>query len=254
MLSVTNWGGSGQPVYFIHGFAADSQSWVANVPAVTGAFSVYGIDLPAHGASHAVPCAATLSGMATQVANVIDTSVPCHLVGHSAGGAVAMLCASLLPVLSVSLVAPVGLGQGVSSAFINSITQPASDNEIKALLQSMVVNKRLISDQVVQHLRNHMQRTGVRDNLQIAGAAVQQADDHQTGATELGSAVASLVAGDIPRQVFWGMQDVINPINQSDQQAFGGEWHIYEDCGHLPQIEHWSRYNDALMTFISTRG
>ena len=254
MLSVTHWGGSGSPVYFIHGFAADSQSWVANVSAVTGAFSAYGIDLPAHGASHAVPCAATLSGMATQVANVIDTSAPCHLVGHSVGAAIAMLCAVQLPVLSVSLVSPVGLGQGVNSAFINSVTTSHSNREIKALLQSMVVNKRLISDQVVQHFSHHIQRPDVRENLQIAAAAILQAVDYQSGTTELDRAVAAVVAGDIPRQVFWGMQDNINPINPSDQQHFGGEWYIYEDCGHLPQIECWSRYNDALKAFISTRG
>ncbi len=267
MLSVTSWGGSGQPIYFIHGFGADSQSWVANVPVATSLGSAYGIDLPAHGQSQSVPAAASLESIAAQVTEAIDTSVPCHLIGHSVGGAIAMLCAAELPVLSISLVAPVGLGLGVDNGFLNALTEPGSEADIKTRLQSMVVNDRLISDQAVRYFLQHLQRTGVRENLRVTAHAIQQsihqvsdgqASVDQSGGVEgnglLAEAISALIAANVPRQVFWGAQDTINPLSRQDEHTFGGDWHIFEKCGHLPQIEHRAGYNDALKSFISKRG
>ncbi len=250
MLSLTQWGGAGDAAVFLHGFGADSQSWVANVSAVTQHCTVVGVDLPGHGQSHAVLSAPTLNGIADQVAVVLEDYSPCHLIGHSLGGAIAMLCAEKLPLLSLSLISPAGLGQGVQDRFIDSLTALENDAEAKQLLRSMVCNKRLISDVVVTRLLEHLKTTGVRENLRRIGGAMQQSGDVQSQ-SDLHRAISTIQARDIPRQVFWGLQDTINPLLDADAASFGGEWHLFDNCGHLPQIEQWSGYNDALSKFIT---
>lgn len=240
MLHLTPFGGQGTKVYFIHGFGADSQSWVANVPAVTPFAEAIGVDLPAHGLSAGVDLRASLLQIAEQVGDSIDTSAPCMLVGHSAGGAIAMLCATLVPVKALALVSPAGLGGGINRSFLESLPMVNDEDQALALLQSMVVNKRLIARPVVARLLKHLQAAGIRERWQRLAALLSDAEESLEAARQQLQQLA------VPVQVVWGSRDTINPFSDSLSQSLPGDWHQFDQCGHLPHIEQWSAYNKIL--------
>ena len=246
MLQLTCFGGQGARAYFIHGFGADAQSWVANVGAVSASVEAIGIDLPAHGLSAGVDVPDTLSQVAEQVIDSIDTSSPCILIGHSAGGAIAMLCAAKIPVSAVGLVSPVGLGAGPDLSFLHQLPRVESESQAISLLQTMVINKRLIANPVATGLLKQLQVPGIRERWQ------RFADLLVTSENELQDARLQLVRQHIPVQVVWGNDDRINRLDESAQQHLPGDWHLFDNCGHLPHIEQWSAYNKALIKLINS--
>ncbi len=244
MLHLHSFGGQGPKAYFLHGFGADAQSWVANVAAVSGSMEAVGIDLPGHGQSREVPVPDSLEQIAEQVLDSIDTTAPCVLIGHSAGGAIAMLCATRLQVSALSLIAPVGLGCGVNQAFVQQLPAIKDDEAGLSLLQTMVENKRLISAIAVSRLQQQLNSEDIRQQWRQFASLLE-------GSTQaLTAAKAHIVQSNISRQVCWGKHDTINPLLAADQNDFGGQWHVLDECGHLPHIEQWASYNTALSDLI----
>lgn len=107
--------GSGQPLLLLHGSLGDYRSWDAQVPAFAGSFRVIAPSLrhyfpepwPGHGgdfslARHAADVVALVACLGLEQV---------HLVGHSRGGAVALLVARQRPdiVRSLVLAEPRGL-------------------------------------------------------------------------------------------------------------------------------------------------
>ncbi|MEM7258902.1 MAG: alpha/beta fold hydrolase, partial [Pseudomonadota bacterium] len=232
---------------FIHGFGADSQSWVANVPAVTEIVEAVGVDLPAHGLSADIDMPDSLDQIATQVIDSIDTSAPCIFIGHSAGGAIAMMCSARVEVRALGLVSPVGLGGGPDRSFIEQLPLVDTEAQALSLLQSMVENKRLIASPVVARLLEQLQRPHIRERWQRFASLLLQSEQ------ELIAARQQLLKRGVLPQVVWGGADAINPLSESLWQCLPGDWQRFDSCGHLPHIERWSAYNKALINYLESR-
>jgi pimeloyl-ACP methyl ester carboxylesterase len=103
--------GSGRPVVLIHGLVGSAANWRRNIDALSGDASVYAIDLANMGQSARVPGLDTsLSTTGDRVAAwMTAVGLDCaDIVGHSHGGAVAMMLAARHPerVRSLVLFAP----------------------------------------------------------------------------------------------------------------------------------------------------
>ncbi len=247
MLKQTTFGGQGPKAYFIHGFAADSQSWIANVSSVTDRVEAIGIDLPGHGLSAQVALPDSLEDIASLVLDGIDTTRPCYFIGHSAGGAIAMLCAARAGAQALSLIAPVGLGQGINRQFVEQLPQVQSDEQCMELLQEMVVNKRLITKALAARVVAQLTDDAVRAQWQRFAEMLLQPS------TALSAAVKHLHESGIETRIFWGDSDLINPYREADSEGSDGHWQVFDNCGHLPHIEQWSAYNSALSNLIEPR-
>lgn len=58
----------------------------------------------------------------------------------------------------------------------------------------------------------------------------------------------------VPVQLFWGQQDRILPIEQghrANAEISGSQMHIFDGCGHLPQIEKATEFNQRLLDFLN---
>ena len=100
----------------MHGFGADLNAWMFNQPVLAEKRRVVAIDLPGHGGS----VKQVEAGDAETFAAVISDALAAlaidrlHLVGHSMGGAIAVVLAGKMPtrIASLTLLAPAGLGPG----------------------------------------------------------------------------------------------------------------------------------------------
>lgn len=250
-LKISSLGGisaAGAKVLFIHGFGADKQSWAGNAPAVFDFAGSLALDLPGHGESVNVEGWHDLQSVVELIIQHTDYAQPVHLVGHSVGAALAVMCAASRPfgVQSLSLIAPLGLGQGVSQSFSDKLTGLNNQADALKLLQSLVHNKRLIAGALAGMLLAHLNKPGARDSLTNFAALLHNSQ------SQLQAAFAKITETDMKRQVFWGKEDNINPINPKDTLAFGGDWHFLDECGHLPHIEHRTFFNNKLCEFIKS--
>ncbi len=108
----------------IHGFGSDRLSWLGTSPALMPLGRVHALDLPGHGDSRLDVPDVRPGDLVTAVAAAIrhHASGPAHLIGHSLGGALAMMIAAEAPetVASLTLIAPAGLGRGIDRSFVSA--------------------------------------------------------------------------------------------------------------------------------------
>ncbi|MEM1288143.1 MAG: alpha/beta fold hydrolase [Pseudomonadota bacterium] len=231
-------GGSGSPVVLIHGFGSDRLGWVANSPALMEAHTVWAVELPAHGT--ALPGETTPAEMALAVADVLpQTDEKIALIGHSLGGAVAAHLAADHPdrIGKVALIAPAGYGGGMPDrAFLEAFSTLEDEESALALLQRLVVRKRLILPQMAQYVLAHLNKPGIREAL----AAV---------ATE----VASFEPAPLPAAslVVWGADDEINPLDQGRLSGLEPEALVLPDTGHLPHVEAATKVNRTTLAYLA---
>ena len=86
---------TGTPILLIHGFGADMSTWMFNQAALAEERPVYAIDLPGHGGSAKEVGDGSTRALAAAVLDYMDAVGigAAHLVGHSLGGAIAVLIA-----------------------------------------------------------------------------------------------------------------------------------------------------------------
>jgi pimeloyl-ACP methyl ester carboxylesterase len=56
-----------------------------------------------------------------------------------------------------------------------------------------------------------------------------------------------------PSLVIWGRQDVRGSLEEAERAAKllpAGQWVLYENCGHLPYLEHPDRFNAQVREFV----
>ena len=54
--------------------------------------------------------------------------------------------------------------------------------------------------------------------------------------------------------IIWGKNDNLLPVTQADiavQHLPNAKLHIFENCGHIPQMEHSEGFNDLVIDFIA---
>ncbi|NJK78683.1 MAG: alpha/beta hydrolase [Chloroflexaceae bacterium] len=95
-LSYLEWGSTGAPLLLLHGITSDAQAWWRIAPVLLEAgYHVFALDMPGHGMSaptetHTIPDIAALAGAALAAL----TTEPSVIIGHSWGGATAIVLAS----------------------------------------------------------------------------------------------------------------------------------------------------------------
>jgi pimeloyl-ACP methyl ester carboxylesterase len=102
------------PLVLLHGIGATSRIWIPVEPALAGRHDVIALDLPGHGGSPPLPEAVRPS--AASFADAVERELDergagsVHLAGNSAGATVALELARRGRALTVTAIAPAGLG------------------------------------------------------------------------------------------------------------------------------------------------
>ena len=241
--------GDGAPIVFIHGFGADLNSWMFNQPALAEKHRTVALDLSGHGGSTKVlDFALDPAGFGADVDHVLTALGidRVHLVGHSMGGAIAIVFAAAQPdrVASLTLIAPAGLGTEINAAFIDGFVKMERRRDAQEVLRHLVNDPDLVSRAMVEDVLRYKRLDGVAAALQALAAAwfPNGAQRHLVA-----DRLAELV---MPVQIIWGREDRIIPAAHGEAPAGKLLVHILDNAGHLPHMEKSAEVNRLIARFV----
>lgn len=249
-LRVTRTGAeTGTPVLMLHGFAGDSSVWHPIERGLAAHHPVIRLDLPCHGRS---PCDrfASFHDFVRPVLEAFDalSEGPVHVIGHSLGGAIALVLADQRPgmVRSLGLLAPTGLGVEVDSHILDGLCRASGPDSLAPWLLRLVVDPSHITD---GYIRAAM-ATRAAPHLRACQAAL--AARLFPDGTQAFTVTPLLRRVAVPTRLIWGRADEVLPW----QQALGAPGHValhlLPAVGHLSYLEASDIVADVLRDLIAT--
>jgi pimeloyl-ACP methyl ester carboxylesterase len=261
--------GEGPPVVLLHGLGASSGVWHVQEPELARHHRVYALDLPGSGRSPMPRTPPSGDWAVEVVATFIDRVVggPVTLIGHSMGGAIALLCALQRPKLvrSLVLVSTAGLGPEVS-LFLRVLSLPGVDR-----LAQFVV-PRLMRRGGERWRRSIRGRFARPTDEAIFGPVLDEAFEHYRHPEAVRGFMTALRAGTgwrgqrrpyqlrhrltelaMPVLLVWGRDDRVLPLDHAVRAAESGplELRVLSRCGHSPHLEAAALFTPLLLEFLS---
>ncbi len=241
-------GEAGPAVILLHGFGGDLGNWLFNQEPLAAGAEVYALDLPGHGQSSKTLADASVPGLAAAVAGFMDAVgiAKAHLVGHSLGGAVSLQVAASHPgrVLSLSLLAPAGLGTAINGAYLRGFIEGESRRDMKPVLQQLVADPELITRQLIDDILKFKRTDGVPEALAAIAAGFINGDTQKVDLREVPARAA------VPVQVIWGREDRIIPVSQCEGLSGTVAVHVLDGVGHLVQMEAATQVNALVKALL----
>jgi pimeloyl-ACP methyl ester carboxylesterase len=113
----------------------------------------------------------------------------------------------------------------------------------RTLIESVFYDKKMVSDGAVLSVFTDRMRNNDGYTIQrtVAGFATPRFED------------AKLASIHVPTLVMWGRQDELIPLASGEKLRDGirgAKQVVFEECGHVPQIEKSTEFNRALLEFL----
>ena len=257
--------GEGPPLLFIHGLGGCWQNWLENIPHFARTHRVIALDLPGFGSSPMPPWEISIPAYGRFLRDFcerlgIDL---CSLVGNSMGGFIATEVAITEPerVDDLTLVSAAGItwarARREPAEMLARMGRAAAPLVIRfemSAIKRARVRRRLFGG--VFHDPNALRRELLWENVVPAFESPGSFD-----------AMRTLVGHDIrdrleeigiPTLIIWGRNDHVVPVPAafSYKKRIGdnAELIIFDDCGHVPQMERPVRFNRVLEKFLRGAG
>ena len=231
----------GTPLVLIHGFGGDLNNWLFNQPALAEQCDVLALDLPGHGRSAKEVGPGDLASLSEVLGAFLDTLAieRAHLVGHSLGGALAVLFALDNPgrCAGLTLIAPAGLGPDINMDFIAGFIEAGKRKEMRAALELLVADPELISRDMVNDVLKYKRLDGVEASLKRLAEGLFPNGRQKT------LDLTRLAALSVPISVIWGEDDRILPVAHADLLPDHVEIHRLSGVGHMPHMEASTEVN-----------
>lgn len=257
--------GEGPVLLLIHGMAGTCKNWRSVVEPLAKTHTVIAPDFPGHGESAPGGGDYSLGSLAAWLRDLLLAlgHERATLVGHSLGGGVAMQFAYQFPemVERLVLVASGGLGPEVSP-LLRAAALPGADLFISATAS--------IGQRAGSAIGRGLGAIGMRPSADIAEvargyASLSDANRRKAFLATLravvgteGQLVAAVdrlyLAEELPLLIVWGERDPIIPVEhayEAHDALPGSRLEVFEDAGHLPQLEDPVRFIDALERFLA---
>jgi pimeloyl-ACP methyl ester carboxylesterase len=257
--------GEGPVLLLIHGMSGSFENWQEVIEPLARNHTVIAPDLPGHGASAPGGGDYSLGALAAGLRDLLLAlgHRRATLVGHSLGGGVAMQFAYQFPemVERMVLVSSGGLGPEVSP-LLRAATLPGADLFITATAR--------LGQRIGPVLARGLSAIGLRPNADVAevvrgyGSLVdpdRRAAFLATVRAVLGGGGQRVSASDrlylaeaVPLLIVWGDRDPIIPAHHGEEAhrlVPGSRLEVFEEVGHLPQVEAPLRFVLALEAFLA---
>ena len=240
----------GIPVLLLHGFGADMNGWLFNQGDLAENATVYALDLPGHGKSVKDVGDGSIASMASVVSAFMnELSIQAvHLVGHSMGAAIALKVAAddNQAVASLTLIAPAGLGEDINTDFLEGYISAKRQKHLKPVLEQLVDDKSLISNDMMEDVFKFKRIDGVTDGLK------KIVESNFPGGRQVLSLRTSLSDLTMPVSVIWGKNDQIITSTHADALPDHVSVSIIDQSGHVPQMENAAKVNELIKTTIQS--
>lgn len=256
--------GEGPVLLLIHGMAGTCAGWREVIEPLAREHTVIAPDLPGHGESAPLGGDYSIGGLATGLRDLLLTlgHERATLVGHSLGGGVAMQMAYLFPemVERLVLVSSGGLGPEVSP-ILRAASLPGAELFISATAG--------VGQRVGGAIGRGLGLVGLRPTADVAEVARGYAslEDPRRRAAFLATLHAVVgargqrvdardrlhLAESVPVMIVWGARDSIIPVGhgtEAHEMIPGSHLVVFEDVGHLPQVEAPGRFIAVLQRFL----
>ena len=257
--------GSGPVLLLIHGMAGTCDNWESVIEPLAINHTVIAPDFPGHGGSAPGAGDYSLGSLASALRDLMLTlgHERATLVGHSLGGGVAMQFIYQFPemVERLVLVSSGGLGPDVSP-ILRAAALPGAELFISATAG--------VGSRVGSVVGRGLGLLGLRPNADFAEvtrgyATLTDPERRKAFVATLrsvvgtqGQRVAALdklyLAETLPLLIVWGENDPIIPVDHAREahaQLPSSHLEIFEDTGHVPQLERPGRFIAVLERFLA---
>ncbi len=257
-------GKAGPPVVLIHGLGASAEIWSSSIGPLASRHRVFAPDLPGFGRTEKPGKMAYSPAAYSRFIRDFMTALGigrAALVGHSLGGGVALrvILDDPLRVERLVLASSAGLGSDVSLP-LRIASLPFFDRlffkpplpVFTRFLHRLVYDPAAISPAFARmYYEMFFQPGSVRAFTSIL-RAIATLRGAKPGVLEpIRAGLASIAA---PTLILWGREDRILPVSQAVDAAGripGARLHIFERCGHMPNIEHPEEFNRLVLEFLA---
>ncbi len=266
--------GSGENVILLHGLGASSEIWGANIPDLSAHYHVVVPDQIGFGISDKPPIEYKIQtwveflDLFMRALNIPKATV----VGNSLGGWIAVDFACQHPDKVDHLIIadsagwrpinmPPPLADTLNDASIAGIREalermlferqaipvdlnPGSLSATRKMLEFLVSNKQLVTDQMVeQEFERHLKiKDGYTIERFLTGSLAEDQFENEK--------VKNL---SVPTLIVWGRDDHLFSLDQAQsyQKAIrGSKLVIIDQCGHMPQLEKSAEFNKAVLEYL----
>ena len=259
--------GAGPPLLLLHGHEQSATTWRWVIPTLARTHRVLALSLPGHGESGpaAGPHApgADLAPFVAAFLAAVGVEAPVDLVGHSAGGAIALRLTLADParIRTLTLVDSAGLGRevhpllavdtlpGIGELAVMISRMPGGDLARTTMSAAMLFAQpwRIPAEFITE--QHALAR---RPGLLEASTAMARALFGPYGQRQV--LTGRLPALTTPTLVMWGDRDYLLPVGQARaavKHLPHGQLSVFPDCGHLPHVEHPGRFAAELGTWLA---
>lgn len=220
----------GSPILFIHGIAADHTAWAGlQSQMARSGYRTIAIDLPSHGVSTIdARSVAELTSPVIEFAEKAISSQPIHIVAHSMGALVSVVLAKSIPIASLTLIAPAGLGRTINTNFLNTLSAPRDVASVARVLTWLTHSPNGLSEAAHQAIFETLRKGRITE---LARSLAGTSGLKMNICDEL-----SELAEDITVSLLIGHQDQIIDWSETIEVSELVSVHHFPDAGHMP---HW---------------
>lgn len=254
--------GEGPPLILVHGLSGAWQNWLEQLPHFAQSHRVVAMDLPGFGASPMPPWEISISAYGRFVRDFCERIgvERCTLVGNSMGGFIATEVAIGEPerVEKLALVSAAGItwarARREPAAVIGRMGRAAAPLALRWQMSGIKRPRlRQRAFQGVFHDPLALRRETLWENFV---PALQSPGYYDAITTLFGYDIRDrLEEIEIPTLIVWGRNDRVVPVPAalSYKRRIGdnAELVIFDECGHVPQMERPVRFNRTLERFLA---
>jgi pimeloyl-ACP methyl ester carboxylesterase len=259
-------GQSGIPIVLVHGIIASVEYWEKNIFELAKSHRVIAVDLIGFGKTDKPDIDYTLDAFVQFLNSFLKTLEieQCFLVGHSLGGGICLKFALDFPetVKKLILISSVGLSHQLplgirlfSLSYLNKIIYHVSQETIMRAIRKHVYDQNKLDDVFLKRLVTLAQTTSskrtlmslLRTNVDLRGIRKKI----------IAPLIKRFTKFKIPVLIIWGKQDKLLPlknVHQTIKLIPFVTCHVFDQCGHMPQIEHANASNQLIKDFLINKG
>lgn len=242
-------GSGSEAVVFVHGFGAHHRIWSGLADRLTQGTRTVAYDLPGHGLSLQAPGAGSAKFAARAIlSDLAGRGVEkAHIVGHSMGGATAVLMALAEPVrvASLTLLAPGGFGSEINGPLLRRYAAATERDELLTCLAAMSGKGAVVPDSVVDSCLAMRKTPGQTEKLVEIAAAITRDDRQGVIPRDLLATMA------MPATILWGTRDPVLPFEQTGDLPARFALRAIEGAGHMLVEEAPAPVLEAILVHLA---